>query len=280
MKEIKLPFGLKDDTLIHISQAEQGIACGCVCPSCRATLVARKGSIKIHHFAHQNGQPCQYAVETALHLASKQLLSECHEISLPSVDIRFRSYREPLTVTPAATYRLDEVWEERRTEDIVPDLLARVGTSMLMIEIYVTHPINPTKLDKIRRLGISAIEIDLSSASRDFSPASLRDALVNQTKNKAWLFNANAEELKRHLLQTGERKDVIRRGCALHVDYCPINARIWQDKSYANVIDDCINCEYCFDLSEDKNALICGGLHKVTTSGALCIFEKHHNSTS
>ena len=39
------------------------------------------------------------------------------------------------------------------------------------------------------------------------------------------------------------KRSVIRRGCALHVDDCPIPARVWRGKAYANILDDCVNCE-------------------------------------
>jgi hypothetical protein len=280
MKEIKLPFGLRGDALIHISQAEPGIACGCVCPSCQSPLIARKGAIKVPHFAHQNGQPCHNAVGSALHRASKQLLSECREITLPPVNLHFRSYREPFPIASEATYQIDEVWEECRSESVLPDLFLRVGGNLLIIEIRVARVVDPKKLDKIRRLGISAIEVDLSSMLREFSPESLRNDLVKQTENKKWLYNAKADGYKRSLLQTGEKKVVINRGCALHVDHCPVDARIWQGKSYANVMDDCIHCEFCFDVSTDHDAIICGGLHKVSTLSQLRAFHKITDSVA
>ncbi len=52
MADIELPFGLRDDILVHISQVQQGLACGCVCPQCKKPLVARSGSVLVHHFAH------------------------------------------------------------------------------------------------------------------------------------------------------------------------------------------------------------------------------------
>lgn len=49
----------------------------------------------------------------------------------------------------------------------------------------------------------------------------------------------------------------IRRGLALHVDYCPIESRIFKGKPYANVLDDCSSCEYHLDLySDDDNGIL------------------------
>lgn len=37
---------------------------------------------------------------------------------------------------------------------------------------------------------------------------------------------------------------IICRGLAYHIDYCPIAARVWQGKPYANVMDDCAHCQH------------------------------------
>lgn len=56
-----LIYALKDGELIHISEADRGLACGCRCPACGEMLVARKGPVKVHHFAHYSSQGCRYA---------------------------------------------------------------------------------------------------------------------------------------------------------------------------------------------------------------------------
>ena len=137
---IKLPFGLKDEMLVHVSEAQQGLACGCVCPSCKGSLVARKGTVTVHHFAHHKGAECVKAVETALHLASKQILADRRTITLPAVQIKLDCYRDPIPVSAERTFPLDEVRAEHRTEDIVPDILAYSGGVPLMIEIRSRLP--------------------------------------------------------------------------------------------------------------------------------------------
>ena len=41
---------------------------------------------------------------------------------------------------------------------------------------------------------------------------------------------------------------------ALHVDDCPIPAREWEGKPYANVLDDCVSCPFCAGIVEDDDA--------------------------
>jgi hypothetical protein len=278
MTDIKLPFGLMDGAVVHISQVKQGLACGCVCPDCGESLVAHKGSSVTHHFAHLKGAECARAVETALHLAAKRILTDRRKITLPAVHIHFDSHRSPLLLAPEQTFALDDVHEERRTGDIFPDILAVSGTTPLMIEIRVTHAVDEAKLQKIRARGISTIELDLSAAARTFSPDDLADTVINRTDGKTWLFNAKAEKLKRLFLQSGVRKNSIRRGLALHVDDCPIEARIWKGKPYANVIDDCVNCQFALGVGPTMDCIVCGGRHKLKTFHDLRAFYKQRDA--
>jgi len=63
----ELVFGLKDDKVVHISEVESGLSCNCICAKCGRRLVAKKGDIRIYHFAHEDDSECQLAVETSLH---------------------------------------------------------------------------------------------------------------------------------------------------------------------------------------------------------------------
>ncbi|MEN0049692.1 MAG: GIY-YIG nuclease family protein [Bacteroidota bacterium] len=51
-----LPYGLKDGHLIHISEVERG-ATNLRCPYCNTELLAKKGKVMTHHFAHRK-QSC------------------------------------------------------------------------------------------------------------------------------------------------------------------------------------------------------------------------------
>lgn len=57
--------------------------------------------------------------------------------------------------------------------------------------------------------------------------------------------------------QPAEQKTIVKRGCALHVDDCPISVRTWNGKSYANVIDDCTCCD--FYVQHNRKSVVCRG---------------------
>jgi competence CoiA-like predicted nuclease len=54
--QVKLPFGLRDGELVHISTVQSGLACKCSCAACDAILIARKGIKNAHHFAHYKAE--------------------------------------------------------------------------------------------------------------------------------------------------------------------------------------------------------------------------------
>ena len=56
------------------------------------------------------------------------------------------------------------------------------------MEIFVTHAINDRKLEKIKKMGISTIEIDLSDVD-DLSDAELTTVILNDNAKKVWKFN-------------------------------------------------------------------------------------------
>ena len=262
----RLPYGSKKGKLLHISEVSRGLACGCVCPACGDRLVARKGTIREHHFAHAAGNDCRTAVETALHLAAKEVLERRKEIVLPSVEIQFHFHRyrtsgdKSLILAPERRYQLTSVALERRLSTIVPDVLAHVENRPLLIEIRVTHGIKARKLARIQNLDMSTVEIDLSAVPRDLTWKDLEEMVVESATHKQWIYNAVAEQRRRRILARATVRDTIDRGgwgLPLHVDGCPLPARVWRGKPYANVIDDCVYCEHAFEIEDGH--VICGG---------------------
>lgn len=257
--DLKLPFGMRDGRLVHISEVERGLKCGCLCPSCSHQLVARKGEQVVHHFAHHKGEDCQKSVETALHLAAKQVLEEEKRIRVPEVVVRI-GYETYVKLYDSVELKLDEVKLEKRFDDIVPDVLAFYKVKPLIIEVTVTHGIYYEKEQKIRKNKISALEVSLEGISRDFLFDDLKEVVVNGDQKK-WIYNTKVENEYAFLKNIAEKKLVIERGFALHVDYCVTRARVWRGKPYANVMDDCSYCEYHFDdvhdSYEERKAVLC-----------------------
>lgn len=255
----KLPFGLRDGVLLSPSDVERGAACGCVCPGCGEPLLAKKGEKVVHHFAHAAGVECARGVETALHLAAKEAIAKAKRLWLPPVSL---SYGAAWVIAPGGDTEVDEVRTEVRMEGMIPDIVAVRHGHEFLIEVAVTHFVDEAKLERIRKRGLSTLEIDLSGLQRGVSVPEVSEFVVDGQQNKKWLFNAKAERLGAAISATARRLPIVSRGMAVHVDDCPLPARVWRGKPYANVTDDCSGCEFASPL-QTREAVHCLGHLKV-----------------
>lgn len=243
---LKLPFGLKDGKLLHVSEVERGLQCNCICPSCSHPLIARKGEKVIHHFAHYKSNSCENAVETSLHLAAKEILESEKMIRLPAVKANI-DHISSWIIQQGCDIYFDKVVLESKLDTIVPDVLIYFKEKPLIIEITVTHGIDPTKLNKIKQLGISTLEISLKDKNREINREELKNIILYNPENKYWAYNTKAEWFKQEIYKYAQKMLVIERGLAPHIDNCPIPARVWRGKPYANLTDDCFCCKYLLD---------------------------------
>lgn len=206
---VKIPFGKRENEIVHISQItneERGIKCNCVCVNCGERLVAKiGGNKKTRHFAHYKECICNGGLESALHLFAKDIFNKRKEIMIPSLYIKFcnysfersdieisskegeRAYFECTSVKKNEDYdylnisydikkicrgqklKFDKVEIEKVIGDIKPDIILSVSNRKLLVEIAVTHFIDDKKRDKINKKGLSTIEIDLSEYKEKFN---------------------------------------------------------------------------------------------------------------
>lgn len=203
----KLPYGLRIEgeveRLLHISEIlphESGLRCNCVCPNCGERLQAKLPKTKedfTPRFAHHNADTCDYATETALHMKAKEIIEREKRMVIPIVVAYYNNLSKE--VSPKREVSFDRVALERRVGNIIPDILAYKEERPLMIEITITHGIDDDKFEKIEKLGISTLEIDLSDMDTDFDPEFLRDQIIDSIDNKFWVFNAVEEKEKESL---------------------------------------------------------------------------------
>ncbi len=208
-------FGLQNGQVKYISEVERGKACNCVCPSCDAPLLAKKGKEKIHHFAHASGTACEGAGESALHYAAKRVICEASHITLPALRAHVRSRDEysgsiiikSETIFKSKPVRIKSVEEEVTLDDMRPDIIVTLGKNNreLFIEIAVTHFIDPEKLQKIKRRDIPAVEINLSRLNRHATLEEIRAAVLSG-KHIEWVFSSVRDKRQAELQQAYENK--------------------------------------------------------------------------
>ena len=207
------------DKLKYISEVERGRK-GYFCPGCRQRMIARKGNIKIHHFAHdpqdvERRGKCTYSDETIRHKLGKEILQYLKHIKVPSL----RKYpgegqsggvqiiRESWTVEADSVaiempfYENEEgkiIWGrdlEWKTDSgkfllIQPDVtfFDSSGKPILLIELVATHKINDDKYLKIRNLGLDTIQVSLPTG-----PSIELEDTFNKTARTKWVYNYERE---------------------------------------------------------------------------------------
>ncbi len=197
----QLPYGLKNNQLVSIEDVEQGVACGCVCPSCGGQLIARKGAIRVHHFAHYQEVSCQHALETTLHLAAKAIIKEQKEFYIPSLEFWDVANGSTVQLFSERKLNFEKVELEVKMKAIQADIVAHIGKKQLIIELAVTHFIDKKKYQKIKALDISAIEVDLRALRKGFTKAELYEAVIKSIDNKKWIYNRQEDQLIHSYLQ-------------------------------------------------------------------------------
>ena len=222
---IKLPIAIRDNKTIMISdltEDERGLKCRCYCPYCNKQLVAKLGKVREHHFAHNShNNVCTYGTETGLHKLAKEILEAANYILLPPLKVVYKSkstnpndfhicyknktpyknktYDSSQVIIESDKLYYDSVKIENRLGNIhngviIPDIIIYKKNIPLIIEIAVSHKVDENKLKKIKNKNISAIEIllkqeDLFSLSKE----ELTNEIINNIKNKYWLYNRKAE---------------------------------------------------------------------------------------
>jgi hypothetical protein len=255
--KLQLPYGIKGGVLTHVSQVPSGIACNCTCPACDAPLVAKKGHLKLHHFAHAKDSDCASALETALHLAAKSILSQRRQIVLPEVKTHFWNSRYSCVLAHEQTYFLERVDVEKRVGLIIPDLLVYIRGRPIAIEVRVTHAVDKPKSAHYRSLSLSALEIDLSQAPRSLTFEELEPLVVGPGPHKMWVLNAAAERKRKQILSTGRVLRSARIGYSKWIVGCPVQARVRNGIACAHPVGDCTACEYLIEFGSNMNSVTC-----------------------
>ncbi len=184
----------KEGRIRSVDEVARGLACECVCPCCREAVIARQGDIREWHFAHVADSECEGGLETALHLAAKQLLLEHRGMTVPEIRIQKEVRLPDGRVGIGSTYRPErwvdftEVASEKSVGQIRPDIVAVVGTTMLFVEVAVTHFVDPDKQAVLEKLGLPTIEIDLANFQGErWTWELLAEHVIEHALNKCWV---------------------------------------------------------------------------------------------
>ena len=261
-KPLNLIYGISgENKLVHISDVESGKACDCKCPACNTPLIAKKGTVKIPHFAHQSTKTCEYGFETSLHMAAKEILATAKFICLPEVVLKIKGTWREKKIIPEKEFYIDRVELENKTGNVIPDLIIYSGNEKIFVEIFVTHKVDEFKYNKIKQMNISTLEIDLSQQRDALTVKELEKTLTKNNKNKYWIYHSEKEiynqtmysiAQKRRLLEVEDFFDeYLTRDCPLRITKI--------DGYYCAPDHYCYDCKYCIERNEENGYILCTG---------------------
>lgn len=271
-KHSNMIYALKEGTLTTIADVPSGLACGCVCPACGASLAARKGEQQSHYFAHPKGRNCGLGYEASLHVAIREILSKSKKIIIPPIYLNFPdSYKGAELISEEKEIAIDRVELEKHFDDSFPKAVVYAENMQLCIELLFKRP----KEDKIKpaetqNADISIIEIDLIGIEGGGSVNVLSEILLCHNEKKTWKSNSLANQWQKAFRDASDQMDITVHGFAWHANNCPIGARYWKGKPYANFTDDCLYCEYCISYKD----FLCSGRRRISTIKDFSISEE------
>lgn len=257
-----LLYGIRDGNPVYIrdldATKDKGLRCRCTCPKCGDLLEARlnfKDPNRVRYFAHYNPVKCDIvrANQTAIHLMAKNIVAKEKKIMFPAVKVElqgthaYESLRPliskldledasnlqkqlegatPVFYKPADVIEFDKIILEKTISDIIPDIIASKNEQKCLVEIAVTHFVDEEKEQKIRELGISALEIDLSSlVGEDLDEQLLTDIIVGRPEYKKWIHNALVDRENESI------EEKARTICQSYIDYYQEKQRIKEEKA-------------------------------------------------
>ncbi len=190
------------NNLVNIQHVERGLACNCTCFECGEPVIARKGEIKEHHFAHaSNKESCTINPESVLHKYAKDVILEAMGLMIPAL---------PNSDEEAAWWSFEKVLPEFSLGLIRPDLVAYFDGEPILIEIAVTHFIDEDKLKKIKTFNAKCLEIDLSNLFKsdiEIPSIEAKKLILENLDNRKWIYPV--------LVQ----KDIRRQSSTLNTEY-------------------------------------------------------------
>ena len=254
--EPRLIYGLREGDPVRISDVPSGLECNCICPECKTPLIARKGHIRQHHFAHSADTDCGGGVESSLHWLAKKVLSERQIIVLPRQEIILPKTKERGRFSQHL-FRVTSAKVETKIGEIVPDVLIDIYGITVAVEILVTHKVDERKADQFRQMGLPAIEIDLSGVDRELPESVIAQLVIEGGGHKYWV-NFDFNEAKK-LLFPRPLPIVRNKNVGNLVVSCPKPYREWEGKRYSTP-EDCKRCKFFLMKSTSAPQVFCSGV--------------------
>lgn len=205
--------------LVSIYKVPNGIECNCKCPGCGIGLIAKnkgkspnqalKPGQKIAHFAHA-GPECTWANESAIHLLAKEVLERTKKFLLPGLVYKGKKIAKRKLILFDKVLNEEKIHEENIR--LQPDIILIKNKKELYIEFFKTHAVDITKVEKLKRINKSCVEVDINdieplhNGEKNFE--GMRMVLEKEVISKSWLHNTQQEKLYEEHLQKKRKEEI------------------------------------------------------------------------
>ena len=175
--------------MVHVDDVPRGLNCGCTCPNCHETLLARHGEVNEHGFAHHSetrGANLKICYMVIMYKLAEQIVQTKKRIHAPSY---YGIFKE--TDIEFEDVIIDSQYER---EDKQPDVIATTKDGkQYLIEFVFKYKVQHKQALDYKNL--TCIEIDLSNQSLE----SLEKFLLSSSEDRKWL---NSEDYFNRIEET------------------------------------------------------------------------------
>lgn len=211
--------------MVHVDDVPRGLNCGCTCPNCHETLLARHGEVNEHGFAHHSetrGANLKICYMVIMYKLAEQIVQTKKRIHAPSY---YGIFKE--TDIEFENVKIDSQYER---EDKQPDVIATTKDGkQYLIEFVFKYKVQHKQALDYKNL--TCIEIDLSNQSLE----SLEKFLLSSSEDRKWL---NSEDYFNRIEETyhkaGKAVKIVNEAecehCNLRYDCCAVT------QSYSPII--------------------------------------------
>ncbi|WP_374512161.1 competence protein CoiA family protein [Niveibacterium sp.] len=211
MSALLTPFARRtfDDQIVGPDEVERGAKCGCVCVECGSPVLARQGTEKEWHFAHQKLSDCSGGYAQSVHEAAKQLIRTHKSLTLPKLVAQAwvkNAYGETISereeLRDAQRVVFDRCVSGSVVGDVTPDVVANIGERVLLIEVVVFHRLQAEKLARLEGTGLACVLVDLSEfQNKRATRQALEEAIFGAAAHIGWLFHPRRDAAVRQMFE-------------------------------------------------------------------------------
>ncbi|QVK19676.1 hypothetical protein KHQ81_15625 (plasmid) [Mycoplasmatota bacterium] len=182
-------YAIKDNKIVYIDDVENGLKCNCICPVCKKSLEACHGEKNKHYFRHHNSSNlCPNYKEVVLLKLACEILEKTKQIYIPGVTENLQKCRKPISYINEQIIKFDNIYFNKLiNKKIKCDILGKIGSSYINIEIKINQSIDENKLRTLKQLKINTLEIDLFTFFNDIWNYDIRNTLINTIKTTSKL---------------------------------------------------------------------------------------------